>query len=271
MPELPEVETIKNEISPFVLGRKILEVEILDPKLIVEPSSTEFQSQILGQEIKGVERRGKYLIFSLASGQSLIFHFWMTGLFLLNKGDNYIRAIFTLDDGNMLLFSDRRRLGGIWLVGDKDKVVGKLGPEPLSFQFSPQILAQILKNRSAPIKAVLTDQHLIAGIGNMYADEILFFAKIHPLKRAKELTEAEIERLYEAIQKVLTTAIENKGATVEDETYRLPDGRQGGAQLGFKVAHRGGKPCPICSTPIQRLDFRGRGTYFCPKCQSLST
>lgn len=271
MPELPEVETIKNEISPFVLGRKFVGVEILDPRLIRKPLVEEFKNLISGQEVKEVERRGKYLIFSLSSGQYLIFHFKMTGRFLLMR-DEYTRAIFIFDNGSKLFFSargSREGVGDIWLVKNKEELVGKLGPEPLSPQFSPEILAQILKNRSAPIKTLLINQHLIAGIGNMYADEILFVARIHPQKKAKELSAIEIERLFKAISEVLTTAIENKGATVRD--YKLPDGKPGRAQLRFKVVRKGGKPCSICSTSIERIEVGGRITYFCPKCQPLAT
>jgi len=269
MPELPDVESIKNDLLPWILGKRIERVEILDPQVVHRPWLEQFSEQIKGQEIKGVERRGKYLILSLKGGQSLIFHLKMTGSLLLNRRDKYTRAVFTLNNGDTLAFSDIRRLGGMWLVGDKEEVIKGLGPEPLESDFTPQVLAQLLKQHSAPIKVVLIDQSVIAGIGNMYADEILFAAKIHPLRRAKDITLEEIDRIFEATHQVLKAAIKNKGATMEDGAFHLPSGEIGQAQFQFQVAHRGGMPCPTCSTPIQRLPLRGRGTYFCPLCQRL--
>jgi len=151
-------------------------------------------------------------------------------------------------------------------VKDADSVVGKLGPEPLEAGFTPQVLAQCLAKRTAPIKALLSDQTFIAGIGNMYADETLFAAAIHPLRRGGSLSSEEVEHLHRAIQQVLWSAIGNKGASVD--TYLRPDGTLGTAHFQFQVAHRlGGKLCPVCGTPIERIPIRNRGTYFCPKCQ----
>ncbi len=269
MPELPEVETIKNELSPHVIGRQITAVTVINSKPVREPTTEEFQKRLPGQRIDSLERRGKYLVFHLSSGSALIVHLKMTGALLLNPDqiDHYVRVVFHLDDDSQLAFSDRRRLGAVWLVENEQSVIGKLGPEPLAPGFTIQALAGRLQKHKAPIKAVLLDQAFIAGIGNMYADEALFAAKIHPLRQANTLSPKEIKTLYEAIVHVLRSAIDSKGASTD--TYKRPDGQRGTAHLGFSVAHRGGKACPICGTPIQRLAIRNRGSYYCPHCQKL--
>jgi len=267
---LPEVETIKNELSPWVAGQSFTRVAILDTALVSETSIEEFRHKLIGQTIQSLERRGKYLIFNLSSSQSLIMHLRMTGTLLLNpKGiDRYARASFQFSSGNQLVFIDRRRLGVMWLVGNADAIVGKLGPEPLDESFTPGILGQRLSQRHIPIKAALIDQSVIAGIGNMYADEALFAARIHPLRKANTLAAEEIQTLYHCIREILWSAIGNKGASVD--TYVRPEGQLGTAQFDFKVAHRDGQLCPICGTPVERILVRSRGTYFCPKCQPLS-
>ena len=269
MPELPEVETVKNELLPHIVGHQVTGVTLFWKKLVRHPSAEEFCSRLIGQRITGGTRRGKYLILNLASGESLIIHLKMTGSLLLNPAsaglDRFIRAILHLDKGIEIYFRDPRKFGTMWLIEDVNSVVGKLGPEPLEADFTPQILAQRLTNRTAPIKALLCDQTFLAGIGNMYTDEALFAARIHPIRPSGSLSRDEIERLHSAIQQVLLSAIDNKGASVN--TYFRPDSEQGTAHLQFQVAHRRGKTCPVCGTPIQRLPIRHRGSYFCPKCQ----
>ena len=267
MPELPEVETIKNELSTRVIGRRFSGITVCDAKPIRQPSVKEFRQKLIGQKINSLQRRGKYLIFHLSSGAALIIHLKMSGALLLNpeQPDRYTRAIFHLDNGSQLIFTDRRRLGAIWLVENEQAIVGKLGPEPLTPEFTTETLAELLSKHRAPIKAVLLDQAVIAGIGNMYADEALFAAKIHPLRKANSLSPQEIRNLHQAIRNVLQSAIDSKGASVD--TYKRPDGQLGTAHSNFCVAHRGGKPCPVCGTPIQRLAIRNRGSYFCPNCQ----
>ena len=269
MPELPEVETIKEELSPHIIGRRFTEVTVCDTKPVKQPSVEEFRRKLIGQKINGLKRRGKYLIFLLSGGSVLVVHLKMTGALLLNprQTDSYARVFFHLDDGRRLVFTDRRRLGAIWLLGNEQAVTGKLGPEPLDREFTVGILAERLHKRQAPIKAVLLDQSFIAGIGNMYADEALFAAKIHPLRQAGSLSPGEIRKLHKAIVEVLKSAIESKGASID--TYKRPDGQLGTAHDNFRVAHRGGKPCPVCGTTIQRLAVRNRGSYFCPECQKL--
>ncbi len=266
MPELPEVETIKNELLPWVVGQSFAGVTIFDPDLIPETSTEEFRHKLIGQTIQGLKRRGKYLIFNLGN-QALIMHLRMTGALLLNpKGiDRYARASFLFSNGSQLVFNDLRRLGVMWLVGNADAIVGKLGPEPLDESFSPGILGQRLSQHHVPIKAALIDQSIIAGIGNMYADEALFAARIHPLRKADSLSAEETQTLYHCIREVLWSAIGNKGASVD--TYIRPEGQLGTAQFDFKVAHRDGQICPVCGTAIKRILVRNRGTYFCPNCQ----
>ncbi|MFC1980483.1 bifunctional DNA-formamidopyrimidine glycosylase/DNA-(apurinic or apyrimidinic site) lyase [Chloroflexota bacterium] len=270
MPELPEVETIKNELSPHVIGHRITGITLFWDRMVRQPSAEEFCSRLKGQEISGVARRGKYLIFSLTDGEVLIFHLKMSGSLLLKPAsvepDKFTRAIIYMDEDTALHFRDPRKFGGMWLAEDKNTITGKLGPEPLKADFTPQLLTRLLNNRTAPVKALLLDQNLIAGIGNMYADEALFAARIHPRRSGGSLSGDEIERLHHAIQHVLRTAISNKGASIN--TYFRPEGGQGTAHVNFRVAHRGGKPCPICGTPIQRLPIRNRGSYFCPNCQA---
>ncbi len=268
MPELPEVETIKNELSPHIVGHRLTGVTLFWEKIVRQPSVEEFRSRLTGQRITGIKRRGKYLILSLDSGDSLIIHLKMSGSLLLKTAsaelNKFIRAILHLD-GKTLYFRDPRKFGVMWLVENENDVVGKLGPEPLEAGFTPQVLAQILANRSAPIKALLCDQTLVAGIGNMYADEALFAARIHPLRPGGSLSPGEIDRLHRAIKEVLRAAIGNKGASIVN--YYRPGGEVGTAHFQFQVAHQRGKNCPICGTPLKRITVRNRGTYFCPKCQ----
>ena len=270
MPELPEVETIKNELLPHIAGRCVKRVTLLWNGIVKQPSAEELCSRLIGQRITGVARRGKYLIFSLSSDESLIIHLKMTGALLLKPAsagpDKYTRAMLHLNEGVQLHFNDMRKLGMMRLTKDINSVVGKLGPEPLEDSFAPHTLLQRLNRRKAPIKALLCDQTLIAGIGNMYADEALFAARIHPLRSGGSLSCDEIEKLHSAIQRALWSAIGNKGASVD--TYFRPDGKLGTAHFQFQVAHRlSGDFCPVCGTPIERIPIRHRGSYFCPKCQ----
>jgi formamidopyrimidine-DNA glycosylase len=269
MPELPEVETIKNELSPWVVGQSFTQVDIADAKLVSPASPEEVRRGLIGQRIESLERRGKYLISHLSNRRSLIMHLRMTGSLLLNPREvnRYTRAIFRLSNGQRLVFSDRRRLGVIWLVNDAGTVVGKLGPEPLGKGFTAGILRQRLSRHHIPIKAALLNQAIVAGVGNMYADEALFAAHIHPQRKADELSPEEARTLHNSIRKILRIAIGSKGASVD--SYVRPQGELGTAHLNFKVAHRGGERCPACRAIIERVVVQGRGTYFCPRCQRL--
>ncbi|MBI2852522.1 MAG: bifunctional DNA-formamidopyrimidine glycosylase/DNA-(apurinic or apyrimidinic site) lyase [Chloroflexi bacterium] len=272
MPELPEVETIKNELTPIIIGRTITGVTLLWEKMVRQPSLDEFRSRLTGRKITSLSRRGKYLLIRLNGEDWLVIHLKMTGALIvsrdLSEPPRFTRAIIELDDGSRIFFRDPRKFGMMQLVKDTSSVVGDLGPEPLEPGFTPALLAEILAGRKAPIKAILCDQNIIAGIGNMYADETLFRAKIHPLRTGASLTPDEVRYLHRAIIDVLRAGIENKGASVEN--YFRPDGSKGTAHIEFRVAHQRGEPCCQCGTPIERIAVRGRGTYFCPKCQLQS-
>jgi formamidopyrimidine-DNA glycosylase len=269
MPELPEVETVKNELTPYIVGHSITGVTFLWEGVLKKPSAADFRSRLIGQKISGLSRRGKYLIIHLTGDDLLIIHLKMSGSLLVSRDcaepPKYTRAIIHLDKNTNIFFRDPRKFGAMWLVKDSGSVTGKLGPEPLEADFTPQVLAQRLRNRKAPIKALLCDQSVIAGVGNMYADEALYAARIHPLRLGGSLSPDEIERLHHAIQQVLRAAIGKKGASVVN--YYRPGGETGTAHFEFKVAHGQGKTCTVCGSTIQRITVRNRGTYFCPRCQ----
>lgn len=267
MPELPEVETVKNEIAPHVLGHTITGITAVWPGIIKEIPVSEFTSRVTGQKIVSLSRHGKYLLFHLASGDALVVHLKMTGSLWAGASEppQYTRAIIHLDNGQNVYFRDPRKFGVLKLVVDSREIMDKLGPEPLEKEFTLKVFSERLKNRTAPIKALLLDQKFLAGVGNMYADESLFSARIHPERVSGSLTRDEIRRLYEAIRQVLTAAIRKKGASIV--TYYRPDGSRGTAHTEFNVAHGQVEKCHVCGTPIKRIVVRGRGTYFCPKCQ----
>ncbi len=266
MPELPEVETIRTELLPWVLERQFVEINVLDSKLIQALPAGGLQG-LVGQNVQGLDRRGKYLIFRLSNKQSLIIHLRMTGRLLVTPGeaDKYVRASFLFAGGMKLVFSDMRRLGVIYLVEDVGAVVGRLGVEPLSDSFTIELLLKLMRKHHIPVKVALLDQSIIAGIGNMYADEALFAAQVHPLVLTDELSVQQVQNLYYSIGSVLSSAIKSKGASID--TYVRPAGELGIAQIQFKVAHRKGELCSVCGTSIKRIMLRGRGSYFCPCCQ----
>ena len=271
MPELPEVETTINDLKPFVVGSRIEQVDILWNGTISEPSPEEFRQGLVGRQVINLSRRGKHLLFELDNHSYLIIHMRMTGSLLLKPLDEepgkFVRAVIYFNNGKAQHFRDLRRFGRMWLVKDKNSVIGKLGPEPLDEAFTPDVLAGILDDRKVAIKGLLLDQTLIAGIGNMYADEALYAARIHPLRMGNSLSRAEIKRLHEAIRQVLQQGIRNRGASTE--TYLRPGGEKGEAHLQFQVAHQKGKECPVCGGPISRIVVHQRGTFYCPACQKL--
>lgn len=234
-----------------------------------EPEPREFCRRLAGRTIRAVARRGKYLIFHLDSGESLIVHLKMTGALLLRGPafgpEPYLRALFLLDDGRELRFADARKLGRLWLVDDAQKVVGKLGPDALAADFTPQVLAVRLGSRRAPLKPLLMDQEFVSGLGNIYADEALFLAGIHPLRPAHQVSPTEVATLHQAIGQVLHQAMANRGTSFSD--YRDLSGEPGNNVGELRVYRRRGQPCFRCQTPIERMALRGRGTYFCPRCQ----
>ena len=268
MPELPEVETIKRELEPLVLNHLIERIEFSWPKTLRGLTIQSFSKDVLDQEVVGLSRRGKYLILKLNNGRLLLVHFKMTGSFLAGDKNtptpNHTRATITFKDGTRLFFVDPRKFGRFMLVSENDEPLSSLGDEPLSKRFTPDRLSELLSKRKSPIKIALLDQGLIAGIGNMYADEILFLSGIHPLRPANSLSRKEVEQLHQSIRLVLRRAILNKGASVEN--YFRPGGSKGKAHSEFNVAHRKGL-CNRCRGMVERIVVRGRGTYFCPSCQ----
>jgi formamidopyrimidine-DNA glycosylase len=267
VPELPEVETIRAQLAPRLEGRLLSRVEILDPRLTRPYDLFEVAEELEGDRVLAVERRGKYLVLRLASGLSLLVHLRMTGSFgFLPR--SHERAVLELDDGSRIAFRDVRRFGTWLVLEDADALgylSGKNGPEPLGPGFTTRWLADSLARRKAPVKSVLLDQRVVAGLGNIYADEALWRARVNPLAPANRVTRPEARRLHRAIRAALEAGIERQGSTLSD--YRTPDGEAGSMQDEFRVYGREGKPCPRCRTPISKTRVGGRGTWFCPRCQ----
>lgn len=266
MPELPEVETIRRALEPALVGARIESVALSDPSL-AGPGGAGAVADVIGHQVTAVLRRGKHLILLLENSRAIVLHLRMTGALLLQEPEQHsrVRAVLSFSNGQRLLFNDIRRLGTLRVVDDIAALLKQLGPEPLEVEFTAQVLADRLSGRRVPIKAALLDQHIIAGIGNMYADEALFQCRFNPLVPSGELLPAQCQQLRDAIRDVLQRAIENHGASIN--TYWLPNGGTGSAHRTFQVAHRLGAPCPRCGTPVARVMVRKRGAYFCPKCQ----
>jgi formamidopyrimidine-DNA glycosylase len=275
MPELPEVETIRARLAPRLEGRTLEHVEIADPRLTRPEPPEAIAAALEGERIARVSRRGKYLVFEFESGRHLLVHLRMTGnVEHPARGglaaDPYRRAVVRLDDGTDVAYRDVRRFG-TWDLLEPGELedyfaVRRLGREPLARSFTTRALTQALEGRRAPIKAALLDQRAAAGVGNIYADEALWRARIHPLRPAGSLTPDEIARLRKSIRAALEMGISRQGATLRD--YRDPEGRRGRMQDEFKVYGREGEPCSRCGTPIEKTRAGGRGTWFCPHCQS---
>ena len=276
MPELPEVETIRARLAPRLEGRRLERVEIVDPRLTRPEPPEAIAAELEGERIAAVGRRGKYLVFEFESGRHLLVHLRMTGNVEHPAqgglaADPYRRAVVTLDDGSDVAYRDVRRFG-TWALLEPGEVEGyfaarRLGGEPLERGFTTRTLTRALEGRRAPIKAALLDQKAAAGVGNIYADEALWRARIHPLRPAGSLDGDEIGRLRKAIRAALEMGIARQGATLRD--YRDPEGRRGTMQDEFKVYGRAGEPCPRCGTPIEKTRAGGRGTWYCPRCQPL--
>ncbi len=271
MPELPEVETIRRDLMAAVCGRTITSAWVSEnaPRLVQLLPSDEFCRQLTGHRIEDVSRRGKYLIFNLDRELMWVVHLRMTGR-LQHHTDRcpetpYLRAAFGLNDGTWLCFIDLRKFGMMWLVDDWSLVHPRLGPEPLEDSFDLADFRSLLKCRSAPIKSVLLDQTVLAGIGNIYADEALFAARINPKRAASALSKPAVDRLHTAIREVLRAALGDRGSSFRD--YVDARGKEGGHQLNVKVFRRTGLPCYICGTEIRRIKLAGRSTHLCPKCQ----
>lgn len=290
MPELPEVETIRRQLDPELEGVEIRELEILDEKW-AEPASAEVLAKTVeGHQIEGLDRRGKYLLLRLAGELTLVMHLRMTGNLLLagepdpaGPGDllpgdarlhrpvdeeRHLRARFRLADGRELWFTDPRRFGRGFLAGPEaltSYFEARLGVEPLSEEFTAERLADVSLGRRAPLKSFLLDQSRLAGVGNIYADEALFRARLHPLSPAGSMRDKHHVALRDAVVAALEAGLDNGGASIDD--YRDSRGERGSMQDEFLVHRREDLPCPACGEPIRRIVVGGRSTYFCPSCQ----
>lgn len=269
MPELPEVETFVRALRVPLAGRTITGARNDWPRHIAVPPPDEFHERVSGRRIEAVDRRGKYLVFTLSDDETLIIHLKMSGhLSVVPAGtppDHYAHTVFELDDGRELRFRDTRKFGRVYLVHDPVEVLGPLGPEPLTDEFTAEQLAARLAGRKRVLKPLLLDQTFIAGIGNIYADEALFNARLLPTRRSDMLTGEETAALHAAIREVLSKGISLQGASVR--TYYTAEGKRGEMQDEFTVYDRSGKSCYRCGTPIERLVLGGRSTHFCPTCQ----
>jgi formamidopyrimidine-DNA glycosylase len=263
MPELPEVETIVRQLRDggrghvsSVIGKRIERVTVKWPRHVAQPSARALQQGLRGQRVRALDRRGKYLVFQLSRGFMLI-HLKMSGdLKLVPAGaaaEPHAHTIFHFTDGTALRFTDTRKFGKVFWVAQAEEVTGGLGPEPLEPGFTPARLGRMLAERRRALKPLLLDQTFLAGLGNIYTDEALHMARLHPLRRSDSLSPAEARTLWRAIR--------HNGASI-DWVYR-----GGGYQNHFRVYDRAGQPCPTCGTPIRRIVVGQRGTHFCPQCQ----
>lgn len=265
MPELPEVETIRRELEKAVLGKKITEVCVYHSKVIREPSIEKFKKGLGGTSIKNILRRAKVLILELSNGKSLAIHLKMTGQLVYPGNGKASRVSFHLSDDKTLDFNDQRLFAELRLMDDwrNLKFIQGLGPEP--FDINLEKFKEMLAQKKTTIKPLMMDQTFISGIGNLYAAEALFRARINPERPAKSLSDQEKALLFKTIKNTLRQAIEHKGSSVDQ--YVQLSGAPGNFVKYHKVYDREGKPCFVCKSPIKRTALGGRGTYFCPRCQ----
>jgi len=265
VPELPEVETIKRELEKVIVGKKIAEVCVYNPVVIREPAVEKFKKGLTGATIKGVLRKAKVLILELSNGKFLVIHLKMTGQLVYPGNAKKSRVSFCLSDGKILDFNDQRLFAELRLLDDwrSLKFIQSLGPEP--FELTLEEFKKKLSSKKTKIKPLLMDQAFISGIGNLYAAEVLFCAKIDPLRPAESLSDKEKGVLFQEIKEILSAAIRHGGSSVDD--YVRLSGQPGGYVAYHQVYGREGKPCLVCQTPVKRITLGSRGTYFCPKCQ----
>ncbi len=273
MPELPEVETVRRQLEPALIGRRFEQVRIDDPRLVRPYEPAEVAAELEGERVAAVERRGKYLIFRFKSGRVLLIHLRMTGSLLRAPNgslpdDPHRRAVVRLDDGSDVAYRDVRRFG-TWLLlepGEAEPyLAARVGDEPLDTLFTAARLGERLAGRRVSLKAALLDQRTLAGMGNIYVDEALWRARLNPLRPAAGLDRNELRRLHRGIRAALEHGLARQGSTLRD--YRLPDGSGGSMQDEFRVYGRRDEPCDRCGTPIARTQVAGRTTWYCPTCQ----
>jgi formamidopyrimidine-DNA glycosylase len=272
MPELPEVETVSRSLQQALKGRRIATVtSIAWPRTIAAPVLPIFQERLRDRPILAVTRRAKYVLIHLDQDEALVVHLRMTGRLMVvgtdSKPDAHTHVVMALDNGQQLLFRDTRKFGRIWLL-DRDGIAAldqKLGPEPLDTAFTTYDFRSLLRRRKGRLKPLLLDQSVIAGLGNIYVDEALWHAQLHPLQLSNTLDDEQLDRLYAAIRHVLSSSIENRGTTFAD--YRDGWGFRGSNQDFLQVYDRSKQPCTRCGTPIERIIVAQRGTHVCPRCQ----
>lgn len=278
MPELPEVETIRQELLPLVKGKKILSVKVFRSDIIGYPKESEFIKGIKNQKIRDVNRAGKYLLFQLDEDRQLIIHLRLSGRLLLNPPIKrgiaipYERLRLLLNNRRQLSFVEPRVLGRVYLIKDSKlpknlNGLATLGLEPIDPNFNSGYLKSKISHRSANIKSLLLDQRITAGVGNIYSDEALFLSGIHPLRSANSLSDNEIKKLASSLRNVIKTGIKSKGTTVSD--YLRPDASEGKYQLQAFVFAREGEKCRRCGSIIQKIRIGNRSSRFCPKCQPI--
>jgi formamidopyrimidine-DNA glycosylase len=271
MPELPEVETIKNDLRELVVGSRIERAEVKEPALVEQPPQEEFVRRLEGVGITGARRRAKHLIVELDTGDALVFQLKIGGQLLLvppvEEPEDSVMLVLRLDGGRRLLLRDQTGFSRVRLLGEEELAerLSRLGPEPFSEEFTVRYLKERLGSRRAQIKSLLLDQSLISGIGNIYADEILYDARLSPRRKASALSEEEWEGLHAAIRSNLAAGIEHRGTTVR--LYRDVLGRAGEHQNHLRVFERHGRPCPRCGGEVVRKRVGGRPTHYCPRCQ----
>jgi formamidopyrimidine-DNA glycosylase len=279
MPELPEVEITRRHLSSAMTRRRLVEVKTSHPRTARHNHGPrQLDERLVGRVVLSVGRIGKFLTAPLEDGQTLVAHLGMSGRFWVGQPDEpepkhtHFRAL--LDNGDQVRFIDPRTFGFVAVMGEEEMAqsgVARLGPDALSMPPSARVLRHALAGRVAPIKALLLDQVVLAGLGNIYADEALHLAGIHPLRPANSLDDDEVSRLLDVVSSVLEDAIEHGGTSLEDLAFLLPDGRAGDNLDRLGVYGRTDLPCPICGTPVQRVVIRGRSSHFCPNCQQLDT
>lgn len=271
MPELPEVETVVRGLRASLVGRTVVEVKLLWPGSVAPSDPANFARRLAGRTIMRITRRGKWIVVALSGDLTLLVHLRMTGRLSIERADclddRHLRALFLLDDGRRVHFFDQRKFGRLLLTQDAAQMLGKLGPEPLSDAFTAARFQEMVGRRRGRIKPLLMNQTFLAGLGNIYTDEALWRAQIHPLRRADRLTPDEVRRLHASIRSVLRDGLAGGGTTLADGTFRQPDGSSGQYAEELAVYGRSDEPCPRCGEAIERITVGQRGTHVCPRCQ----
>jgi len=271
MPELPEVETVVRGLRDSLPGQRIVGVEVFWARSVRGLDPEAFACRLEGRRVVGMGRRGKWIVMSLSGGDTLLVHLRMTGQLVWEPEDSpdekYTRVLFHFDDGWQLRFSDMRKFGRIVLTDDPDEVLGDLGPEPLSDDFTVARFEEMLSKRRGRIKSLLLNQRFLVGLGNIYVNEALWRAGVHPRRSADSLSSEEVQRLHGTIRSVLREAIASNGTTLGNGNFRRADGRSGEFADQLAVYGRAGEPCPCCGKTIERIEVGQRGTFVCRGCQ----